>query len=307
MHTPEQAVPTWDAVAVGVALTWRGAVEALRGALLSGLDPESEPLRGVTAFGAGQLLTMPSAAARYAGVKLATVAPDNGRLGLPRIQAVYVVFDAVTLAPVALLDGTALTTWRTPAVAALGVDLVAGPDASRLVLFGTGPQAWGHVQALRAVRPVREAAVIGRDAGRTAAFVERLRGDGFDAAVATPRAVRDADLVVCCTSASTPVFDGRDLAAGAVVIASGAHEPDAVEVDAETVRRCGGVVVESLAAARAEAGEVIAAEAAGPVTLVGLADLVHGRATAVPRFVDTVGMGWEDLAVATAVLEGSGS
>ena len=293
----------WDAAAIDRAVTWRRAVDALRRALADGLDPDAEPLRVNTPFGAGHLLSMPSTGGRYAGVKLATVAPGNSTLGHPRVHAVYVVFDATTLAPFAVLDGTALTTWRTPSVAALGVDLVAPADASHLVLFGSGPQAWGHAQALRDVRPVRTVAVVGRDATRAAALVDRLRADGFDASTATASAVGDADLVACCTSSTTPVFDGRDLAAGAVVVASGAHEPAHREVDTETVRRCGGVVVEAVAAARAEAGEVIAAEADAPTTLVTLADLVRGTAAAVPRLVDTVGMGWEDLAVATAVLD----
>ena len=48
---------------------------------------------------------MPAAMSRFVGVKLASVAPDNPALGLPRIQGVYVLFDAVCLTPVALIDG----------------------------------------------------------------------------------------------------------------------------------------------------------------------------------------------------------
>jgi ornithine cyclodeaminase len=299
-----------DGAAVTGALGWTGAVDALRGALLGGVDPEAELPRTGRPFGAGELLVMPSdAGARLgdrtlAAVKLATVAPDAPGPGLPRINAVCVVFDAATLAPVAVLDGVALTSLRTPAVSALAVDLVAPAAADRLLVFGTGPQAEGHVGALRAVRPLSSVGVVGRSPDRTAAFVDRLRADGVDAEMATAADVTAADVVACCTTAREPLFDGRLLGDTAVVVACGSHEPDAREVDAETVRRC-GVVVESVTAACREAGDVVLAlaeEALTPADLVPLARLVRGETTARPRLVKTVGMGWEDLAVAAAVL-----
>ena len=92
-----------------------------------------------------------------------------------------------------------------------------------------------------------------------------------------------------------------------LVVAVGSHEPDAREVDAETVRRC-GAAVESVTTATCEAGDIVLALAEGAITvdaLVTLADLVRGTAAARPRLIKTVGMGWQDLAVAAAVLETS--
>jgi ornithine cyclodeaminase len=298
-----------DADAVAQGLTWRAAVEALRAVLAGGLDPEAEPIRTSTAFGTGELLTMPSAGTqaqdgrRLAAVKLATVAPANPARELPRIHAICVLFDADTLAPIGTLDGAALTSLRTPAVSALGVDLIAPAATPRLVVFGTGPQAYGHVHALRAVRPVTSVGVVGRNPAGTAAFVARLRADGVEAEAVRPDAVGDADLVACCTTARAPIFDGRRLSDAAVVVACGSHEPDAREVDAETVRGC-GVVVESVSAATREAGDVVLALAEGALRedeLVPLARLVRDPSSPRPRLVKTVGMGWEDLAVAAAV------
>ncbi|XVU28721.1 ornithine cyclodeaminase family protein [Actinoplanes sp. CA-054009] len=250
---------------------------------------------------------MPSADGKTAGVKLVTVAPGNPSRGLPRIHGVYVLFDAETLVPRAVLDGAALTAVRTPAVSALGVDLVTPPGAHRLVVFGTGPQARGHVTALRAMRPIDSVRLVGRDAVRTAAFAESLRAGaaGLDVRAADASAVADADIVVCCTTAREPLFPGSLLAPEAVVVAVGSHEPSAREVDAETVSR-GGVLVESRAAALREAGDVIQAVEAGAIdagALVTYADLVRDSAPARPRLIKTVGMGWEDLVIATAVVE----
>src|SRR5205823_888894 len=78
---------------------------------------------------AGQILSMPAAVGRYAGVKVVTVAPDNAGRDLPRVQGVYLLLDGTTLAPLALLDGIALTALRTPAVSAVAVRHLAAPDA----------------------------------------------------------------------------------------------------------------------------------------------------------------------------------
>jgi ornithine cyclodeaminase len=278
------------------------ALAALRQALANGLDPESEPPRGSVRLGGGEVLIMPSSAGPVAGIKLVSIVPGNPSRGLPRIHGVYVLFDAETLAPRALLDGAALTSLRTPAVSALGVDLVAPPDARRLVVFGTGPQAFGHVRALRAIRPLDSVQVIGRDPSRLAEFVRSL---GPDAEAAGPSAVADADIVACCTTARTPLFPGTLLAPHAVVVAVGSHEPDAREVDTETVRRC-GALVESRAAATREAGDVMHAIAGGAIgedELVTFSDLVRGATPARPRLIKTVGMGWEDLVIAAAVVD----
>jgi ornithine cyclodeaminase len=294
-----------DARHVTGALRGADAVAALRAALRAGLDPETEPARSSFGVGTGEILLMPSGTNRVAGVKLVSIAPGNPALGLPRIHGVYVLFDAATLVPVAVLDGAALTALRTPAVSALGVDLLAPPTARRLVVFGTGPQAHGHVHALRAVRPVEDVRVVGRERARTAAFVDRLRAEGIVAAAAAPEAVATADLVACCTTARTPLFAGRLLPDHAVVVAIGSHEPAAREVDGETVRRC-GALVESRAAATREAGDIVQAMAEGAIAvgdLVSLADLVRGSRAARPRLLKTVGMGWEDLVVAAAVVD----
>jgi len=286
------------------ALGWREAVAALRAALEAGLDPDAEPARVAFGFAGGEVLAMPSGSDRVAGVKLVGIAPGNPARGLPRIHGVYVVFDAETLAPTALLDGIALTSLRTPAVSALGVDLVAPADASRLVVFGTGPQAYGHVHALRAIRPLTSVLIVGRDRGRAEALASRLRAEGVTAEPGDRDAVGQADLVACCTTARTPLFDDAALPGHAVVVAVGSHEPAAREVGSDTVRRC-GALVESRTAATTEAGEIVRAVADGvldPADLVTFADLVRGATARRPRLVKTVGMGWEDLAVAEAVL-----
>jgi len=279
----------------------RAAVEALRSALRDGLDPEADPARSVVPVSHGQLLLMPAEWGRYAGVKIATVAPDNPAAGRPRIQGTYLLLDAATLSPLTTLDGPALTAVRTAAVSALAVDVLAPAAASKLVVFGTGPQARSHIAAIRAVRPVSSVVVVGRSA--SPAFASEV-----DGRVGTAADVASADVVVCATTARTPLFDGTLLPADATVVAVGSHEPDAREVDDAVV---GGstVVVEARSAALREAGEAVQAVASGvlaPSTLVGLADVVRGTVAVEPGrpvLFKSVGMAWEDLVVAASSWE----
>jgi ornithine cyclodeaminase len=286
------------------------AVDVLEAALVAGLDPAVGPPRTVVGTRHGQVLLMPAEVVDRVGVKIVSVAPGNADRDLPRIQGVYVLMDAATLTPVALMDGIAITSLRTPAMSAVAVRHLASTEASSLVLFGTGPQAWGHVEAMRAVRPLTTVVVVGRDPIRTTAFVERVRASGLAASVGTPSAVAGADLVVCATTAGDPLFDGRLVQASACVVAVGSHEPHRRELDADLMGRS-TVVVEDLATALREAGDVALAVSAGTLhadRLLTVADVVTGRAgvdPGRPRVFKSVGMAWQDLVVAAAVARGA--
>lgn len=282
------SVPFADAAEVGRRLTPARAADALEAALRDGLDPETDPPRSALEVERGQILVMASPAARHPVVKLVSVG------GEPRIQGVCVVFDGATLAPLALIDGIALTNLRTSAVSALAVRHLAAPDARRLVVFGRGPQARAHAAALREVRPLERVDMVGRDRAR--AEVDELVGA--------------ADVVCCCTTAREPLFDGGLVADHAAVVAIGSHEPGARETDDALVSRA-TVVVESRSSALREAGDVIQAIDAGATTaeeLVTLAELVRGeRAPAAgrPRLFKSTGMSWEDAVVAAELTEGA--
>ncbi|NUR89337.1 MAG: ornithine cyclodeaminase family protein [Nonomuraea sp.] len=303
-------LPYLDGDALERLVPYRRAVRVLEQALRDGLDPESAPPRTGVAFPAGELLLMPAASGRYAGVKVVSVAPGNPERGLPRIQGTYLLLDGDTLAPLAAIDGIALTSLRTPAVSALAVAHLAEPGARRLVVYGSGPQAWGHVLALREVRPVEHVTVVGRDLARAEARAARCQALGLTAEARTTEGGRiaEADLVVCCTTAREPLFPGKLARDGVTVVAVGSHEPEARELDDDLVARA-TLVVEARTAALAEAGDVIMPIRHGTITsghLAGnLAELIAGRVIAGPgpRVFKSTGMAWEDLVVAAAAYE----
>lgn len=272
------------------------AIAAIQEALASGLDPSTDPPRAVVPVDNGQFLLMPAQWGDHAGVKVATVAPANPAIGLPRIQGSYLLLDGRTLTPKALLDAVALTAIRTAAVSAVAANHLAEPDAATLVIFGSGPQARTHATALRSIRPIEEVIVIGRNQTRTEAFARDI-----DARVGSVEEVARADIIACCTTARTPLFDGALLQRHATVVAVGSHEPEATEVDATTITRS-TIVVETRETALREAGDIIQPTKAGllnPTTLIELATLVRDKPTTPgPRLFKSVGMAWEDLVLA---------
>ncbi|WP_173922952.1 ornithine cyclodeaminase family protein [Agromyces sp. Marseille-P2726] len=287
------------------------AVDALEAALADGLDPAEDPARISVPLAHGEFLLMPSQGPGVAGVKLLTVAPGNPERDLPRVQAVYLLCDAETLTPRALLDGSALTTLRTPALSAVAARHLAPSEPARVVVFGSGPQAWGHVHALAAVRELAEVVVAGRSAARAEELAVRLRTEGFAARAGSGNAVADATIVVCATTASEPVFDGALVRDDAFVVAVGSHERDRRELDGELVGRS-QVVVEDVATALREAGDIVMAIDEGQTdaaALEPLAEIVRGAASVDqnrPRVFKSVGMGWEDLVVAAACVTAAG-
>jgi len=294
---------------VGRAVTFPEAVGRLEGLLLDGFDPERDGLRSRLDTQRGQLLQMPATSADYTGTKLLTISPDNAAAGAPVIQGLYALFGGPDQRPLAVIDGAALTNLRTPAVSALGALRLAPMGPKRLLVFGTGAQAWEHLKAFNSVFDLTSAGIVGRNPESAAQLAVRACDMGLDTSAAGADDVADADIIVCCTGAAEPLFDGSLVKETAVVVAIGSHEPDSRELD-DTLMSRASIYVESLSSSQREAGDVIQALAsgaiAGPERLNTLTDLVHGRKprpVGQPAVFKTTGMPWQDLALAAAVYE----
>lgn len=252
------------------AVSMKDAIHAVREAFRSLSSGRARvPLRTHVATGEGTALWMPCALEGVGlGVKAVAVFPDNRIRGLPVIQAAVLLQDAHTGAPVGLVEGASLTALRTGAATGLATDLLARPDACVVALLGCGAQAPRQLEAVCAVRSVTQVRVYcptpsHRD--RFAAWAREqpwLQGASVFAAPSPEAAVRGADAVVTATPSHQPVFAAEDLSPGAHVNAIGAFTAGMREVPAQVVR-VARVVVDSLEAARAEAGDLIQAAAEG--------------------------------------------
>lgn len=281
------------------ALGWAAAVSAVRSALEAGAVERAVP-RSRFDVPAGHLLLMPAADDRYIGVKLAGVRSAGDG---PRITGSYVLLDAASMQPVALLDAAALTAVRTPAVSAMALALVGCTDVRRAVVIGTGVQAAAHAAALAALHPGADVVVVGRSTQRAGDLVRQLLADGAHRArVGALDDAESADVVVTATSSARPVLGLADVRPPCVVVSVGVHEPDRHELSPDLVR--GSVVVadDAAEAARSNGNLVLAP---GAEVAAGFQDLVHG--VGLPNSglfcVLSAGAAWQDLAVAGAVLD----
>lgn len=238
------------------------AVDSAYRDVASGRD--QSPLRSHVGLSDGSLLLMPGVREGGAGasVKLVTVMPGNAERGLPTIHAIVVWFDAETGRPLALLDGAAVTAMRTGAASGVGTRLLARADAETLGVIGAGGQAEWQIRAVLAARPIRRVLVHARDPSRRASFARRMAeatGVAVEGVTSAEEAVREADVVCCATTSSSPVFDASWVRPGTHVNGIGAFHLGMVELPPELFGRADAVAIDSREAAMAEAGDVVSA------------------------------------------------
>jgi ornithine cyclodeaminase len=182
---------------------------------------------------------------------------------VPSVQAVVVLFDGTTGAPLALIDGTELTYRKTAADSALGSRFLSRPDTRTMLMVGAGGLAPHLIAAHRAVRPSIERVLIWN---RSSDKAEQLVAAGVadevvdDLAGAATR----ADLICTATLTKDPLIRGEWLRPGAHLDCVGAYLPDHREIDDEAVRRA-QIYVDSRLATLTEGGDLVIPIAAGVI------------------------------------------
>jgi ornithine cyclodeaminase len=216
------------------------------------------------------------------GAKLVSLHPSNPGQGRPAIQGLVVLFDHATGVPLALIDAGEITALRTAAASGLAARELARPDAGTLSILGTGVQAHTHLEAICAVRPIREVRIWGRSPQKARDFVERHSRAGGPTfkAVTSAREAADCDVVCTVTGSAEPVLHGEWVRPGAHVNLVGAHT--ATTREADTALIVGGrVYVDSRESARNEAGDLLIPQKEGAIGaghVVGeIGELLLGR------------------------------
>lgn len=304
MSTP--TIPWISADEVYRRVSFGDAVKAYHRDLKAGVDPSKDLPKHIDNVYKGQVLQMPTQSEEFLGVKVVTVAPGNPDLGLERIQGHYLLFDTPTLTPIAIMDGVALTTLRTPAVSAAAADLLAPEDCEHMVIFGYGPQAWGHVEALRSIRDITRITLVARNRDRAQVLADQVTESGIPTTVGAADDVKDAQLIVAATTAREPVFEGSLAPIDCCVVAVGSHELNARELDTGLIARS-QVIVEDIGHVQIEGGDIMMAVGEGAIMLDHVStirELVRGAVEvdrSRTRVFKSSGMPWEDLVIAAEV------
>jgi ornithine cyclodeaminase len=306
------ALPFVDADAVHAALDWQVLIDALRAAFRAGGNTPLRASYPVTPEG-DRLLLMPAWDASSLGVKIVTVFPRNPARGLASVSALYLLLDAASGHPLALIDGEALTLRRTAAASALASLYLSRPDARTLLVVGPGRLAPHMVAAHCAVRPIERVLVWGRDRARAEALCAEFRDQDLHAESCADlgAGLAQADIVTCATTAREPVVRGALVRPGTHVDLVGAFTPEMRESDDALMAKA-SVFVDTRAGALREAGDIMHSIDGGAIgrehVRAELAELCTGRhagrqATDEITVFKSVGTALEDLCAARLVYE----
>jgi alanine dehydrogenase len=256
-------------------------------------------------------------AARYLGIKLVNVFPDNGAKGLPSVMGSYVLMSAETGAPLAVMDGTRLTLWKTSAASALGSRYLSRPDSRRLVMVGAGALAPFLIKAHRSARPIEHVSLWNRGRARAVAVAQELKAEGIQVQIVDDLelAVRKADIVSVATLSADPLVKGDWLKPGAHLDLVGAFTPQMRESDDAAVLTS-RLFCDTREGSMHEGGDLVQPLRAGLIrpeqVEAEFLDLCNGRVL-VNRKADDItlfkstGSAGMDLSTAIAVWEAAGN
>ena len=254
---------------------------------------------------AGDFRAMPSFLGDAVGVKWVNMHPENPkRFRLPAVMGVYILSDPETAFPLAVMDGTRLTAFRTGAAAAVASKYLAVKAPATVGFVGCGVQARQLLAAHRAQFGAFRA--IMADASPEAAEKFAKEAGGF---VATMDQAGSCDIICTSTPSRAPILFRSYIGISTHINAMGADAPGKQELDPRILQDA-TVVLDDLAQAT-ESGEVNVPIHAGVYKreqIYGtLGEIVAGKkagrtGTEVTVF-DSTGLAIQDLALARVVFD----
>lgn len=174
-----------------------------------------------------------------AGVKIATVSPENQKFGLPSVQGIYILMNAKTGTIKATMQAKSLTAKRTAAASALASSFLSRKDATSLLMIGTGALSANLIRAHASVRPIEKVFVWGRNLEKAQAVCDSLQGELFDCKVINTieEKISNVDIVSSATLSKTPLVLGKYLKPGQHIDLVGAYKKDMREADDAVISR----------------------------------------------------------------------
>ncbi|KAJ7143290.1 hypothetical protein C8R43DRAFT_1014974 [Mycena crocata] len=282
---------------------------------------------------------------RGTSVKVVCIPTSPDLRGLP---ASTLVLDEETGSVKAIVNAANLTALRNAAGSLLSSNLVGPRNPTDIVAFGAGAQIEEHlILHLRAFPSIKTCTIVNRSVNERASKLTDLIRSRFPAvqlscfandvcASSEPHpklqdALLRANLIICATSSTVPLFPSSWVADGTHIVLIGSYKHTMHEVDGDLIRRAiaspsdrSNLLVDSRSACLAEAGELIAADVfASHVVEIGelvsfgvdgelLLDLARNalpaetgiRSTTGPVTIfKSVGVGLQDVAIACAVVQ----
>ena len=290
-------------------LTMDEAMRAVEKAFeLHALGKTQMPAKVYLNFEKGDLRAMPAYLDGKAGVKWVNSHPENPKLGLPTVMAVIVYNDPETGFPLAIMDGTHVTNYRTGAAGGIAAKYLARKDSRVFGFVGCGRQAYTQLLALREVFEIDEARaydISDKNAEKFVRFCEKL---GITARALELRKVCDCDVLTTTTPSRKPVVRDEWVKEGTHINAIGADAPGKQELDERILLRA-KIVVDDMEQAL-HGGEINVAISKGIIkpedVHATLGEIVAGikrgrESDEEVTIFDSTGLAIQDIAVADVV------
>jgi ornithine cyclodeaminase/alanine dehydrogenase-like protein (mu-crystallin family) len=204
------------------------------------------------------------------GAKIVSISPDNGQLDepSPTYHSAFALVDRRDGHFRSFIVGESFTRCKTAADSALAARYLAPVNPAKLVVLGAGAQARTHLTYLHAVCPTIERIdVWNRNRDRAEQLIaERFLPVDFQVSDDLAASVADADVVVCLTSSSTPVLDGKWLKPGCHVDLVGGFTSDMRETNDAAILRS-SIFVDHLGLTAEHCGDIVQPLKNGTITL----------------------------------------
>lgn len=282
-----------------------------------GADAYYMPPRPVIEHENKTLIYMPCFTEDIIGTKMLTIFPENAKLGLPSLDGLVILNDRTTGAPLAIMDGQAVTAWRTGAVGGVGIRHLSRKDARTVGIVGAGAQGFHQAVYACAARNIETVYIWNHSDRDLTDFMDRLKKTIADPAVEVVQCktveelVKASDIICTATPSEEPVLpNDRELLEGKCIIAIGSYTPQMREIPDVIWNLVDNVYIE-LPYACEESGDLSQPLAEGRLTMdrVVLMDkfLASGadedEIAKKTTYFKSVGMGLFDVCVAQKLLE----
>jgi len=252
----------------------------------------NQPRRRLILESGSVLHSMAGAVGNYFGTKFYSTNPRYGA------HFYFVLYDAKTAQPLALMEANYLGQIRTGAASGYATDLLANPQAKTLGIIGSGFQARTQLAAIRAVRPIEHVRVWSRSEEKRSKFAQEA---SVTATKSAEEAVRGADIVITATNSKDPVLESAWISDGTLVNAMGSNIASRRELPGDLMKRARLIAVDSLEQAEIEAGDLILADSWSNV--VELQNVEQHYDPNHVTIFKSIGVGIEDVAAGAFIYE----
>lgn len=205
-------------------------------------------------------LYMPCHTEKAVGTKCLSLYPGNGKKNLPVIEGIMLLNNPETGKPIAILDGAALTAYRTGAIGGVGIKYTTREDCKSVGLIGTGIQGFYQLLFASEVRNIKKIFIYDLSEAKLKSFKEKLETAlpkiEINIAESPESLLENSEIIITATPSKIPVLpDDKELLRGKHIISLGSYKPDMHELPPSLFELVDNVFIDTEFAAE-ESGDI---------------------------------------------------